>query len=335
MEDEMLKKLSAAAAVIAAVLGVGLATNGTAFAQNFPTKPMTMIIPFAAGGPTDVLGRVIAQRMSEILGQQVVVENIGGAGGMTGMRRVADAAPDGYTFGLGTVGTQAQSQTMYKKPLYNSLADFTPVALIAEVPIILTVRKDLPVSNFKEFVAYAKANQGKMQFGSAGAGSATHLGCVLLNYVLGTDITHIPYRGTGPAMQDLQGGRIDFLCEVITTAKPQVDGGTVKALAIFHKERSPALPNLPTALEQGTEKLEAYTWNAVFLPRGAPADVVKKLSDAVREAMKTPAVRERLGGLGAVIVSDDRATPDYLAKFLKDEITKWAGPIKASGVQVD
>ncbi len=325
----MLKRVS----VIA--LGVVMAATGMALAQNYPTRPVTMIIPFAAGGPTDVLGRVMAQRMSEVLGQQVIVENIGGAGGTTGSKRVADAAPDGYTFVVGTVGTHAQSQTMYKKPLYNSTTDFTPVALMAEVPIVLTVRKDLPVSNFKEFVAYAKANQAKMQYGSAGTGSATHLGCVLLNYIIGTNITHVPYRGTGPAMQDLQGGRIDFLCEVITTAKPQVDGGTVKALAIFHKDRSPALPNLPTALEQGTEKLEAYTWNALFLPKGAPAEVVKKLNDAAVQAMKTPSVRDRLAELGAVIVSDDRATPEYLGQFVKSEVDKWAAPIKASGVSAD
>jgi tripartite-type tricarboxylate transporter receptor subunit TctC len=293
------------------------------------------VIPFAAGGPTDVLGRVVAAKMGESLGQTVVGENVTGAGGQTGGTRVADAAPDGYTVVLGTVGTHAQGQTLYKKPLYSSAADFTPVALIAEVPIILTVRKDLPAKDFKEFVAYAKANQAKMQFGSAGAGSATHLGCVLLNYIIGTDITHVPYRGTGPAMQDLQGGRIDFLCEIITTAKPQVDGGTVRALAIFDGKRSPALPDLPTAAEQGTEKLEAYTWNALFLPKGAPADVVKKLNDAALQAMKTPAVRERLQALGAQIVSDDRATPQYLAGFLESEIEKWAAPIKASGVTVD
>ena len=237
--------------MIAAVFGGLFALTGAADAQTYPARPLTMIIPFAAGGPTDVLGRVMAARMGEILGQQVVVENVGGAGGMTGSKRVADAAPDGYTFVLGTVGTHAQGQTMYKKPLYNSVDQFTPVALIAEVPIILTVRKDLPVNDFKEFVAYGKANQAKMQFGSAGAGSATHLGCVLLNYVTGLDITHVPYRGTGPAMQDLQGGRIDYLCEIITTAKPQVDGGTVKALAIFDKQRSQALPNLPTARRAG------------------------------------------------------------------------------------
>jgi tripartite-type tricarboxylate transporter receptor subunit TctC len=321
--------------VSGAALGMWLAVTGAALAQSYPTKPVTMIIPFAAGGPTDVLGRVVGQRMSELLGQQVVVENVGGAGGMTGSKRVADAAPDGYSFVVGTVGTHAQSQSIYKKPLYNAATDFTPVALIAEVPIVLITRKDLPVNNLKEFIAYAKANQSKMQFGSAGAGSATHLGCVLLNYLIGVDITHVPYRGTGPAMQDLQGGRIDYLCEVVSTAKPQIDGGTVKAIAIMTKERSKALPNVPTGIEQGTPDLEAYTWNAVFLPKGASAAVVKKLNEATVGAMKTPAVRERLEGLGAVIVPEDRATPEYLGKFVKSEIEKWAAPIKASGVAVD
>jgi tripartite-type tricarboxylate transporter receptor subunit TctC len=324
----MLKALTAALAAM-------LATGGSAIAQDYPARPITMVIPFAAGGPTDVLGRVVAARMGEILGQQVVVENVGGAGGMTGSKRVATAAPDGYQVVLGTVGTHAQGQTLYKRPQYDSVAEFAPVALLAEVPIILTVRKDLPVKDFKEFVAYAKENQGKMQFGSAGAGSATHLGCVLLNYVLGTNITHVPYRGTGPAMQDLQGGRIDFLCEIITTAKPQVDGGTVKALAIFDKARSPALPDLPTAAEQGTAKLEAYTWNALFLPKATPEAIVKKLNAAAVEAMKSPTVRDRLSALGAQIASDDRMTPAYLGTFLKAEIEKWAAPIKAAGVQVD
>jgi tripartite-type tricarboxylate transporter receptor subunit TctC len=315
--------------------GLLLTVIGAAVAQSYPTKPVSMIIPFAAGGPTDVLGRMLAQRMSEILGQQVVVENVGGAGGMTGSKRVADAAPDGYTLVLGTVGTHAQGQSLYKKPLYNAITDFTPVALVAEVPIVLIARKELPVNGLSEFIAYAKANQSKMQYGSAGAGSATHLGCVLLNYLAGIDVTHVPYRGTGPAMQDLQGGRIDYLCEVISTAKPQIDGGTVKAIAIMTKERSRALPNVPTALEQGLPKLEAYTWNAIFLPKGAAPEVVGKLHNAVLEAMKTPVVRERLEGLGAVIVPEDRAGPEYLAQFVKSEIEKWAGPIKASGVTVE
>jgi tripartite-type tricarboxylate transporter receptor subunit TctC len=327
METSMLKLLSAALAGF-------LAFTAPAAAQ-YPTRPVTMVIPFAAGGPTDVLGRVIAQRMSEILGQQVVVENVTGAGGMTGANRVAQAQPDGYTFVLGTVGTHAQNQTLHKKPLYNAATDFTPVALIAEVPIAVVARKDLPANSFKEFVAYAKQNQAKMQYGSAGAGSATHLGCVLVNSVLGTNITHVPYRGTGPAMQDLQAGRIDFLCEIITTAKPQIDGGTVKALAIMTKERSKALPNLPTTAEEGTPNLEAYTWNALFLPKGAAPDIVKRLNETAIQAMDTPAVRERLEGLGAVIVGPDRRTPDYLAGFVKSEIEKWAAPIKASGAALD
>ena len=316
---------------IVAALTALLMGSGAASTADYPTRAVTMVIPFAAGGPTDVLGRVMAARMGELLGQTVIVENVGGAGGMTGSKRAADAAPDGYTILLGTVGTHAQGQTLYKKPLYNAVTDFTPVGLIAEVPIVLIARKDLPANDFKEFVAYAKANQTKMQFGSAGAGSATHLGCVLLNYTIGVDITHVPYRGTGPAMQDLQAGRIDYLCEIITTAKPQIDGGTVKGLAILNKQRSPAEPNLATATEQGTP-VEAYTWNAIFLPKNTPEAIVNKLNAAMLEAMKTPGVRDKLAGLGAQIVSDDRASPQYLGPFVKSEIEKWAAPIKASGV---
>ncbi|MGI8526423.1 MAG: Bug family tripartite tricarboxylate transporter substrate binding protein [Pseudolabrys sp.] len=318
----------------AAVLAGILLFAGSAQAQDFPSRPITMVIPFAAGGPTDVLGRVIAQRMGELLGQSVVVENVGGAGGMTGSKRVAEAAPDGYTMVLGTVGTHAQNQTLYKKPAYNSITDFKPVGLIAEVPIVLITRKDLPPNNIKDFLTYAKANESKMQFGSAGAGSATHLGCVVLNSAMGVNIIHIPYKGTGPAMQDLQGGRIDYLCEIITTAKPQIDGNAVKAIAILTKTRPAVLPNLPTAIEQGLD-VQAYTWNALFLPKGTPDAVVKKLNDTMVGAMKTPAVKDRLQGLGATIVGDDRSSPDYLASFIKSEIEKWAAPIKASGVQTD
>jgi len=318
----------------AAVLAALLAATVPAAAQDFPTKSMTMVIPFAAGGPTDVLGRVVAQRMGEILKQTVVVENVGGAGGMTGVKRVADARPDGYTFALGTVGTNAQNQSLYAHPAYNSATDFSPVGLIAEVPIVLIVRKDLPVNNLKEFVAYAKANQGKMQFGSAGAGSATHLGCVVLNTAMGANVVHVPYKGTGPAMQDLVAGRIDYLCEIISTAKAQIDGGNVKALAIMTKTRSPVEPKLPTTIEQGLD-VQAYTWNAIFLPKGAPDAVVKKLNEAIVQTIKTPAVRERLEGLGAQLVSDDRTSPKYLGEFVKSEIEKWAVPIKASGVTVN
>jgi tripartite-type tricarboxylate transporter receptor subunit TctC len=324
----MLKK------VLGAAFSGLLTLSGAAMAQNFPTHPMVMVIPFAAGGPQDTLGRIIGQRMSEILGQTVIIENVGGAGGMTGSVRVAQATPDGYMFELASVGTHAQNQTLYKHPLYDAATDFTPVALIAETPIALITRKDLPPNNLKEFITYAKANQAKMQYGSAGAGSATHLGCVVLNFVIGVDITHVPYRGTGPAMQDLAGGRIDYLCDIIATAKPQIDSGTVKGLAIMTQERAAVLPNLPTALEQGTDA-QAYTWSAVFLPKGAPDAIVQKLNNAIVQAMKTPSVRERMAGLGAVLVADDRATPQYLGQFVKSEIAKWAAPIKASGVTIE
>jgi tripartite-type tricarboxylate transporter receptor subunit TctC len=320
--------------LILAAIAAALTLPTAATAQNFPTHPVVMVIPFAAGGPQDVLGRIIGAGMSEALGQQVIIENMGGAGGMTGSVRVAKAAPDGYTMVLGSVGTHAQNQTLYKQPLYDAASDFTPVGLIAETPIALITRKDLPANNLKEFVAYAKMHQADMKYGSAGAGSATHLGCVVLNYTIGVNIIHVPYRGTGPAMTDLAGGRIDYLCDIIATAKPQIDSGTVKGLAILTKERAAVLPNLPTALEQGTD-VQAYTWSAIFLPKGAPDAVVQKLNAAIVHAMKTPLVHDRMGELGAVLVSDDRATPKYLGEFVKSEITKWAAPIKASGVSIE
>jgi len=304
-------------------------------AEDWPSRSVTMVVPFAAGGPTDVLGRVMAQRLSEILGQQIVVENVGGAGGMTGAQRVAQAAPDGYQFVLGTVGTHAQNQTLYKKPLYSAINDFAPVALIAEVPEVLITRKDLPANSLAEFVAYAKANQDRMTFGSAGSGSATHLGCVMLDIAMGTKITHVPYRGTGPAMQDLTGGRIDFLCEIVTTALPQIQGKSVKPIAMLSRTRSPVLPDLPTANESGLPNFEAYTWNAFFFPRGTPDSIIRRLHDATVEAMKTPSVRERLEGLGATLVTEERTTPEYLSAFVRSEIDKWAVPIRASGVVAD
>jgi tripartite-type tricarboxylate transporter receptor subunit TctC len=318
----------------ALLVAFALALAPAVKAEDWPTHSLTMINPFAAGGPNDVMARLFAQRMGEILGQPIIVENIGGAGGMNGAVRVAKAAPDGYTFLQGTVGTQAQNQTLFKKPAYDSTKDFVPVALAVEAPLVLIARKDLPVKDMKEFVAYAKANGDKMQYASAGTGSAIHLGCALVNMVAGLDVIHVPYRGANPAMQDLISGRVDYLCDIITTAKPQIDAGTVKPIAILTKERAPALPDVPTATEQGFD-VDAYTWNAFFLPKGTPEAIVKKLHDATVEAMKTPAVREKLESAGLVFVSDDRTTPEYLAKFVQSEIEKWAVPIKAGNISVD
>jgi tripartite-type tricarboxylate transporter receptor subunit TctC len=293
-----------------------------------------MVNPFAPGGPNDVPARLFAQRMGEILGQSVIVENVGGAGGMNGADRVAKAQPDGYTFLLGTVGTQAQNQTLYKKPAYDSTKDFRSVGLILEAPLVLVVRKDLPVKSMQEFVAHAKANADKMQFASAGTGSAIHLGCALMNSVTGLNVTHIPYRGSNPAMQDLASGRVDYLCDIVTTAKPQIDGGTVKAIAVLDDTRSAALPDVPTAKEQGFD-VKAYTWNAFFLPKGTPDAIASKLNQAMVETMKTQTVREKLDAVGLKLVAEERATPAYLDGFVQSEIAKWAVLIKASGISID
>jgi tripartite-type tricarboxylate transporter receptor subunit TctC len=314
-----------------AVLGFGLSP---AHGADWPSRALTMINPFAPGGPNDVVARLLAQRMGEILGQPVIVENVGGAGGMNGASRVAKAEPDGYTFLQGTVGTQAQNQTLYKKPAYNSVTDFTPVGMVIEAPLVLVARKDIPVKDLKEFVAYAKANKDKMQYGSAGTGSAIHLGCALTNMVTGIDVLHVPYKGANPAMQDLMSGRIDYLCDIITTAKAQIDAGTVKPIAVLSKQRSPALPEVPTAIESGYD-IDAYTWNAFFLPRGTPDDIVNKLNQATTEALATPNVSEKLEAAGLVIARGKQATPTYLGQFLKSEIAKWEIPIMASGATIE
>jgi tripartite-type tricarboxylate transporter receptor subunit TctC len=301
-----------------------------ASAETWPTRPITMIIPFAAGGPTDTLGRLLAQHLGEILGQTVIVQNFVGAGGMSGSKRAADATPDGYTFSIGSVGTHAQNQTIYAKPLYNAETDFKPVALIAEIPIALVVRNDLPINNLKDFVAYTKANQEKMRFASAGTGSATHLACVVVNDAMGVNVVHVPFRGGAPALQEVAAERLDYDCDIILTTKPQIEAKTVKAIAVLSQQRSPVLPDLPTAIEQGLNA-EAYTWNAIFVPRDTPAEIVKKLHDATDEVMNSASFKDSLAGLGAVVVAPDRRSPEYLAAFVHTEIQKWAGPIKASG----
>jgi tripartite-type tricarboxylate transporter receptor subunit TctC len=292
-----------------------------------------MVVPFAAGGPTDVVGRIVAERVSDVLGQQIVVENVGGAGGMTGAQRVALATPDGYQVLLGTVGTQAYNQTLYKKPLSNAVDDFTPVVLIAEQPLVLVVPKDFPVDSLKSFGAYV--NAAKLSFGSGGSASATHLGCVLLNTAIGVDIQHVPYRGSAPAMQDLIAGRINYLCDAVSTALPQIKSGGVKPIAVLARHRSAVLPEVPTAEEQGLAGFEANNWIGLFFPRKTPEAIVRKLHDATVKAMSAPALRVRMEAIGTDLVTADRTGSDYLKRFVPSEITKWAVPIKASGVSVD
>jgi tripartite-type tricarboxylate transporter receptor subunit TctC len=237
-------------------------------AQDWPSRPVTMVVPFAAGSASDTMARILGVRLSEILGQQVVIENVSGAGGMTGVARVAKAAPDGYQFVLGGVDTFAQNQTLYKKPLYSSATDFTPVALVVEQALLLVARNDLPANNLQEFIAYAKANQAKMQYGSAGVGSGSHLACAQLNSAMGVDVTHVPYRGSPPAMQDLIAGRIDYFCALAAAGKAQIESKTMKAIAILTRDRSPILPNLASAHEQGLADFDSYFWRRLFPAEG-------------------------------------------------------------------
>jgi tripartite-type tricarboxylate transporter receptor subunit TctC len=306
-----------------------------ATAQDWPARPVTMVVPYLAGGPIDTIGRILASRLSEVLGQPVIIENIGGAGGMTGANRVAKAKPDGYTFLLGSSAVLAENQSLYKKPLYNAATDFAPVSLIADSARILITRKNFPANTLAEFIAYAKAHQATMQYGSAGAGSGLHICAVLLNMAMGTNITHVPYRGSAPAMQDLIGGRIDFMCDQISTAFPQIKGGAVKAIATLGKARATVLADLPTAQEQGLADLDCNSWTALVFPRGTPDAFVRRLADATSEALNSQAVRERFESVGVTVVVPERRGPDYLAKYIPSEIERWAGPIKASGVSVD
>ena len=301
-------------------------------AQEWPIRPVTIVVPAAAGGALDVLARILAPRLSEILGKQVIIENVGGAGGMTGAARVAKATPDGYQVALGNVGTHAVNQTLYKNPLYNAATDFEPVALIADTPQVLMTRRNLPVNNLQEFIAYAKTNQAKMQYGSAGVGAPTHLACSLLNAAIGINVTHIPYRGGGPAMQDLIAGRIDYQCPNAVVAIPQIGGDQIKLIAILTKNRSSILPALPSAHEQGLTNFAADNWNAFFFPKGTPKAVVQKLHDATIATMETPPVRARMKEIGAAVVAPERRSPKYLQKFVEAEIEKWAASVKAAGI---
>jgi tripartite-type tricarboxylate transporter receptor subunit TctC len=319
------------------VVFVAVATllAGPALADNWPSRPITMIVPFSAGGGVDLSARIQAQRMGELLGQPIVVENVGAAAGMAGSARVAKADPDGYTMLIGNSGTHAYSQSLYKAPLYNSLTDFTPVGLASESPRILIARKDLPAQSLQEFIAYVKANQSKMQFGSAGVGSGTHLPCVLLNTAMGVNVTHVPYRGEAPVQQDLIGGRIDYMCSTIQTGAALAKQGTVKGIAVMSAHRVKIIPDLPTTGEQGLPGVEASVWNAFFLPPGTPRPIVDKLNKAMSDTLDDPVIRGRLDDLGLEIAAPERRTPEYLKKFLADEVERWGKVVHAAGISAD
>src|SRR5215467_13432373 len=327
-ETSMGRTMIAAAAVV-------IALGGHAAAQEWPTRPITLIVPFAAGGGIDVSARIQAQRMGELLGQSIVIENVGAAAGMAGGARVAKAAPDGYTLLIGNTGTHAFNQSLYKRPLYNAATEFEPVGLVSESPRILVARKDLPADNLTQFIAYLKANEKTAQFGSAGVGSGTHLPCVLFNLAIGANVTHVPYRGEAPVMQDIIGGRIDYMCATIQSGAAQAKQGAVKGIAVMAEKRVAIIPELAITGEQGLPGVEASVWNAFFFPKGTPEPIVRKLNKTMSDTLGDPTIRKRLEELGLEIVAPERRTPEYLANYLPAEIERWAKPIHAAGISAD
>jgi tripartite-type tricarboxylate transporter receptor subunit TctC len=316
---------------IAAALGALALLATGASAQEWPAKNITLIVPFAPGGGIDASARVQALALAEVIGQGVVVENIGAAGGTVGTGRAAKAEPDGYTLLIGNSGTHAYAATLYKSLPYDPGNDFEPVGLTTDSPRILLVRKDLPVSNLKEFIAYTKANQAKMQYGSAGVGSGTHLPCTLLNTVLGVNVVHVPYRGAGPAMQDLVGGRLDYMCDTIQTGAAQANGGSVKAIAIMGPTRVPII-DLPTTAEAGLDGVDATVWNGFFFPKGTPREVVLRMNKALNQMIERPDVQKRMAELGLTILPPAQRTPEYLASFLLKDIERWGKVIRDAGL---
>ena len=317
---------------IAVACAALLVSAASAVAQDWPARNITLIVPFAAGGGIDTNARLQALALGEVLKQTVVVENIGAAGGTVGTARAAKAAPDGYTLLIGNSGTHAYAATLYKSLPYDPVGDFEPVGMTTDSPRILVVRKDLAVNNLKEFIAYAKANRANMQYGSAGVGSGTHLPCALLNMVMGVSVVHVPYRGAGPAMQDVVGGRLDYMCDTIQTGAEQASGGMVKGLAVMGPQRVPII-DLPTTSEAGLDGVDATVWNGFFYPKGTPREIVLRMNKALNEMIERPDVKKRMAEFGLTILPAEQRTPEYLASFLPKDIERWGKVIRDAGLE--
>src|SRR4051812_20413571 len=312
---------------LAALIGLG-GLAGAARAQDYPTRTITMIVPFAAGGPTDVIARIVTGHMAQTLGQSIIIENVVGAGGTTGATRAARATPDGYTLITGHMGTHAASVPLYPKLAYHPERDFEPVGLLAGTPILILAKKDFPAKDLKEFASYLKANSDKMNMAHAGVGSVSYSSCELLSSVLEIKPTGVPFNGTGPAMNALVGGQVDYMCDQIVNAVPQINGGTIKAYAIATAERNPSLPDLPTTAEAGLPNYQASAWNAIFAPKGTPAPILAKLNAAAAKALDDENVRKRLLDLGSDIPKAEARTQAALAALVKSEIKKWSAVLK-------
>jgi tripartite-type tricarboxylate transporter receptor subunit TctC len=304
-------------------------------AQTWPNRPLTMVVPYAPGGSTDLVARLIAPGLGAALGRPVLVENMAGVGGIAGVSRVAKAAPDGYQFVVGNVGTHAQNQYLFAYPPYDATADFVPAALLADLVMLVAVRENLPIDGLNDFIAHLRANAANMQYASAGFGSPSHLACALLNSTLGIDIRHVAYRGGSPATRDLLAGKADYFCSNVAAIKPHIEAGRLKAPAVFSSVRVRGLPNVATAQEQGLKDFEATNWLALFLPSATPEPIVERLNAALVQALADQALQEKLRALGAEPATPERNTPERLATFLATEREKWGKVIRKANIRLE
>ena len=319
---------------LAALAGIFSATLATAEAQDYPTNPITVIVPFAAGGPTDTVTRLVAESMTRTLGQQIIVENVGGAGGTLGAARAAEAEPDGYTLLLHHIG-MATSATLFRKLPYDPKTAFAPVGLVTEVPMIMVSRKDFPANNLQELIAYVKERKDEVTYANAGVGAASHLCGMLFMQAIETPMTTVPYKGTGPAMTDLLGGQVDLLCDQSTNTTGQIKGGEIKAFGVFADQRLGNLPDIPTVKEGGLDGLSFGIWHGLYAPAGTPEAIVAKLSEALKVALADPKVMERFAELGTAPVPADQATPAALQQKVLSEIDRWKPVIEKAGEYAD
>ncbi len=319
---------------LSVIASMALLGAAGAAAQDFPRKPITVIVPFAAGGPTDTVARLLGVAMGKSLKTQIVVENVGGAGGTIGAARVAKAPPDGYTVLLHHIG-HSTAPALYRKLPYDAVADFEPVGLVNEVPMTLVARKDFPPKDLKELIAYVRANKDKVSYANAGLGAASHLCGMLFMSAIDTDLTTVPYKGTGPAMNDLLGGQVDFMCDQTTNTTSQIRAGKIKVYGVTTKARVPSLPDVPTLQEAGLPGFEVSVWHGLYAPKGTPPGVVAQLAKGLQDALKDATVKQRFAELGAEPAPDSRATPAALRTHLAAEIAKWGPIIRKAGVYAD
>ena len=306
-----------------------------AAAQAWPNRPLTMVVPYAPGGSTDLVARLLAPRLAAALGQPVLLENMAGVGGIAGVSRVAKAAPDGYQFVVGNVGTHAQNQFLFAYPPYDAMVEFVPAVLLVDQAMLLAVRANLPIDGLKDFVAYLRANTASMQYASAGFGSPTHLACALLNSALGVDVRHVPYRGGSLATRELLAGKVDYFCSNVAAIKPHIDANRLRAPAVLSRARLASMPDLATAQEQGLKDFEASNWMALFLPSATPEPIVARLNAASVAVLADQTLQDKLRALGAEPAAPDRNTPERLAAFLAAEREKWGAVIRNAHIRLE